>query len=62
MARSAASELSQTLGQTVFVENRSGASDDIVMAECAKSVDANRDFKPISLLANAEIPPKNLKG
>ena len=95
MARSAASELSQTLGQTVFVENKSGASGDIVTAEFAQSLDAhaisfghigtfavnpfifdklsfdaNRDFKPISLLAkvaslcmaNAEIPAKNLKG
>ena len=70
MARSAASELSQTLGQTVFVENKSGASGNAVMAECAKSLDANRDFKPILSLGkvaslyvtNAEIPAKNLKG
>ena len=33
VARSAASELSKTLGQTVFVENKHGASGNIAMAE-----------------------------
>ena len=64
MARSAASELSQAFGQTVFGENKSGASEDIVTAECAQSLDAHRDFKPLLSLAkvaslyvtNAEIP------
>ena len=41
MARSAASELSQAFGQTVFVKNKSGASGNAVMAECAKRLDAH---------------------
>ena len=35
VARSAANELSKTLGQSVFVENKPGASGNIAMAECA---------------------------
>ena len=54
----------------MFVKNKSGASGNVVMAECAKSLDAHRDFKPILSLAkvaslyvtDAEIPVKNLKG
>ena len=41
VARSAASELSKTLGQTVFVENKPGASGNIAMAECAQSNDGH---------------------
>ncbi len=41
VARSAASELSKTLGQTVFVENKPGASGNIAMAECAQSTDGH---------------------
>ncbi len=40
VARSAASELSKTLGQSVFVENKPGASGNIAMAECAQSLGA----------------------
>ncbi len=41
VARSAASELSKTLGQSVFVENKPGASGNIAMAECAQSTDGH---------------------
>ena len=41
VARSAASELSKTLGQTVFVENKPGACGNIAMAECAQSTDGH---------------------
>ena len=41
MARSAASELGKTLGQTVFVENKPCASGNIAMAECAQSTDGH---------------------
>ena len=41
VARSAANELSKTLGQNVFVENKPGASGNIAMNECAQSTDGH---------------------
>ncbi|MES2244421.1 MAG: tripartite tricarboxylate transporter substrate binding protein [Pseudomonadota bacterium] len=41
VARSAASEISKTLGQNVFVENKPGASGNIAMQECAASTDGH---------------------
>ncbi|NML86420.1 tripartite tricarboxylate transporter substrate binding protein [Polaromonas sp.] len=41
VARSAANELGKTLGQTVFVDNRPGASGNIAMQECASSTDGH---------------------
>ena len=41
VARTAANEISKTLGQTVFVENKPGASGNIAMAECAQSTDGH---------------------
>ena len=41
VARSAANELSKSLGQAVFVENKPGASGNIAMAECAQSTDGH---------------------
>ncbi|MDO9360006.1 MAG: tripartite tricarboxylate transporter substrate binding protein [Polaromonas sp.] len=41
VARSAANEISKTLGQTVFVENKPGASGNIAMQECAASTDGH---------------------
>ena len=41
VARSAANELSKSLGQTVFVENKPGASGNIAMLECAQSTDGH---------------------
>jgi tripartite-type tricarboxylate transporter receptor subunit TctC len=94
IARSAATELSKTLGQSVFVDNKPGASGNIAMAEVARAddqhtiilghigtlavnpymydklpYDANKDFKPVSLLAKVpslyvvhpNVPAKNLK-
>ena len=94
IARSAANELGKTLGQSVFVDNKPGASGNIAMAEAARAddqhtiilghigtlavnpymydklpYDANKDFKPVSLLAkvpslyvvNPNLPVKNLK-
>jgi tripartite-type tricarboxylate transporter receptor subunit TctC len=94
IARAAAGELSKSLGQNVFVENKPGASGNIAMAEVARAddqhtlilghigtlavnpfmfdklpYDANRDFKPVSLLAkvpslyvvNPNVPAKDLK-
>jgi tripartite-type tricarboxylate transporter receptor subunit TctC len=94
IARSAAGELSKTLGQNVFVDNKPGASGNIAMAEVARAddqhtivlghigtlavnpymydklpYDANKDFKPVSLLAKVpslyvvhpSMPAKNLK-
>jgi len=94
VARSTAGELSKALGQSVFVENKPGASGNIAMAEVARSddqhtvilghigtlavnpfmfdklpYDANRDFKPVSLLAKVpslyvvhpDLPVKNLR-
>ena len=40
VARSAANELSKSLGQAVFVENKPGASGNIAMQECAASTPA----------------------
>ena len=94
IARAAAGELSRTLGQNVFVDNKPGASGNIAMGEVARAddqhtlilghigtlavnpfmydklpYDANKDFKPVSLLAkvpslyvvNPNVPAKNLK-
>jgi tripartite-type tricarboxylate transporter receptor subunit TctC len=76
VARSTAAELSRTLGQSVFVDNKPGAGGNIAMSEVARATDqhtiilghigtlavnpyifdklpydANKDFKPVSLLA-----------
>ena len=94
IARAAAGELSKTLGQSVFVDNKPGASGNIAMAEVARAddqhtlilghigtlavnpymydklpYDANKDFRPISLLAkvpslyvvNPNVPAKDLR-
>lgn len=94
IARASAAEMSKTLGQNVFVENKPGASGNIAMAEVARSddqhtvilghigtlavnpymfeklpYDANKDFRPVSLLAkvpslyvvNPNVPAKDLK-
>jgi tripartite-type tricarboxylate transporter receptor subunit TctC len=94
IARSAAGELSKSLGQNVFVDNKPGASGNIAMAEVARAddqhtiilghigtlavnpfmydklpYDANRDFKPVSLLAKVpslyvvhpSVPAKDLR-
>lgn len=94
IARAAAGELSKTLGQNVFVENKPGASGNIAMQEVARAddqhtlilghigtlavnphmydklpYDANKDFKPVSLLAkvpslyvvNPNVPARDLK-
>lgn len=94
VARSTAAELSKTLGQSVFVDNKPGAAGNIAMAEVARAedqhtlilghigtlavnlfifdklpYDANKDFKPVSLLAKVpslyvvhpDVPAKNLK-
>ncbi|NMM78058.1 ABC transporter substrate-binding protein [Acidovorax sp. SRB_14] len=41
VARSAASELTKTLGQSVFVDNKPGAGGNIAMQECAASTDGH---------------------
>lgn len=94
IARAAAGELSKTLGQNVFVDNKPGASGNIAMSEVARAddqhtlilghigtlavnpymygklpYDANKDFRPVSLLAkvpslyvvNPAVPAKDLK-
>ncbi|TWO70640.1 tripartite tricarboxylate transporter substrate binding protein [Caenimonas sedimenti] len=94
VARSAAGELSKTIGQNVFVDNKPGASGNIAMQEVARAddmhtlilghigtlavnpymfkklpYDANKDFKPVSLLAKVpslyvvhpDLPAKDLK-
>ena len=94
IARAAAGELTKSLGQNVFVDNKPGASGNIAMAEVARAddqhtiilghigtlavnpymydklpYDANKDFKPVSLLAkvpslyvvNPNVPAKDLK-
>jgi tripartite-type tricarboxylate transporter receptor subunit TctC len=94
VARAAAGELSKTLGQNVFVDNKPGASGNIAMQEVARAddqhtiilghigtlavnpfmfdklpYDANRDFRPVSLLAKVpslyvvhpNVPAKDLK-
>ena len=94
IARSTAGELSKTLGQNVFVDNKPGASGNIAMAEVARAddqhtlilghigtlavnpymydklpYDANKDFKPVSLLAKVpslyvvhpSVPAKDLR-
>lgn len=94
IARAVAGELSKSLGQNVFVDNKPGASGNIAMAEVARAddqhtvilghigtlavnpfmydklpFDANKDFKPVSLLAkvpslyvvNPNVPAKDLK-
>jgi len=94
VARSVAGELTRTLGQNVFVDNKPGAAGNIAMAEVARSddqhtlilghigtlavnpyifdklpYDANKDFKPVSLLAKVpslyvvhpDVPAKNLR-
>ncbi|WP_447776110.1 Bug family tripartite tricarboxylate transporter substrate binding protein [Variovorax boronicumulans] len=94
VARSTAAELSRTLGQSVFVDNKPGAAGNIATSEVARATDqhtlilghigtlavnpyifaklpydANKDFKPVSLLAKVpslyvvhpDVPAKNLK-
>jgi tripartite-type tricarboxylate transporter receptor subunit TctC len=94
IARSAAGELTNLLGKSVFVDNKPGASGNIAMAEVARAddqhtiilghigtlavnpymydklpYDANKDFKPVSLLAKVpslyvvhpRVPANNLK-
>ena len=94
IARATAGELSKTLGQSVFVDNKPGASGNIAMSEVARAddqhtvilghigtlavnpymfdklpYDANKDFRPVSLLAkvpslyvvNPAVPAKDLK-
>lgn len=94
IARAAAGELTKSLGQSVFVDNKPGASGNIAMTEVARAddqhtiilghigtlavnpymyeklpYDANKDFKPVSLLAKVpslyvvhpNVPAKNLK-
>jgi len=41
VARSAANELGKSLGQSVFVDNKPGASGNIAMQECASSTDGH---------------------
>ena len=41
VARSAANELSKSLGQNVFIDNKPGASGNIAMYECANSTDGH---------------------
>jgi tripartite-type tricarboxylate transporter receptor subunit TctC len=93
VARSSAAELSNTIGQSVYVDNKPGAAGNIAMSEVARSddqhtiilghigtlavnpyifeklpYDANKDFKPVSLLAKVpslyvvhpDVPAKNL--
>jgi tripartite-type tricarboxylate transporter receptor subunit TctC len=94
IARAVAGELSRSVGQNVFVDNKPGASGNIAMAEVARAddqhtlilghigtlavnpfmydklpYDANKDFKPVSLLAKVPslyvvhpgVPAKDLK-
>jgi tripartite-type tricarboxylate transporter receptor subunit TctC len=94
IARTTAGELSKTIGQNVFVDNKPGASGSIAMADVARAedqhtvilghigtlavnpymydklpYDANKDFKPVSLLAKVpslyvvhpKVPANNLK-
>lgn len=94
VARSTAAELTKSLGQSVYVDNKPGAAGNIAMQEVARADDqhtlilghigtlavnpyifaklpynANKDFKPISLLAKVpslyvvhpDVPAKNLK-
>jgi tripartite-type tricarboxylate transporter receptor subunit TctC len=94
VARSVANEVSKTLGQSVFVDNKPGAAGNIAMQEVARAddqhtlilghigtlavnpyifaklpYDANKDFKPVSLLAKVpslyvihpDVPAKNLQ-
>lgn len=94
VARSTAAELTKSLGQSVYVDNKPGAAGNIAMQEVARAEDqhtlilghigtlavnpyifaklpynANKDFKPISLLAKVpslyvvhpDVPAKNLK-
>ena len=94
VARSTAAELSKTLGQSVFVDNKPGAAGNIAMQEVARAddqhtlilghigtlavnpyifdklpYDANKDFKPVSLLAKVpslyvvhpDVPARNLR-
>jgi tripartite-type tricarboxylate transporter receptor subunit TctC len=94
IARSTAGELSKTIGQNVYVDNKPGASGNIAMADVARAddqhtvilghigtlavnpymfaklpYDANKDFKPVSLLAKVpslyvvhpSVPANNLK-
>lgn len=94
IARATAGELTKLLGQSVFVDNKPGASGNIAMAEVARAddqhtlilghigtlavnpymydklpYDANKDFRPVSLLAkvpslyvvNPNVPAKDLK-
>ena len=94
VARAAAGELSKSIGQNVYVDNKPGASGNIAMSEVARAddqhtvvlghigtlavnpymyeklpYDANKDFKPVSLLAKVpslyvvhpSVPAKDLK-
>jgi tripartite-type tricarboxylate transporter receptor subunit TctC len=94
IARTVAGELTTSLGKSVYVDNKPGASGNIAMGEVARAddqhtiilghigtlavnpymydklpYDANKDFKPVSLLAKVpslyvvhpSVPAKNLK-
>lgn len=94
VARATAFELSKTLGQSVYVDNKPGGAGNVAMGEVARAddqhtlilghigtlavnpyifdklpYDANRDFRPVSLLAKVpslylvhpDLPVKNLK-
>lgn len=94
VARAAAAELTKSLGQSVYVDNKPGAAGNVAMAEVARAddqhtlilghigtlavnpyifdklpYDANKDFRPISLLAKVpslylvhpDLPARNLK-
>ena len=94
VARTTAAELSKVLGQSVYVDNKPGASGNIAMSEVMRAedqhtlilghigtlavnpyiydrlpYDANKDFRPVSLLAKVpslyvvhpDVPARNLK-
>lgn len=94
VARATAAELTRSLGQSVYVDNKPGGAGNVAMQEVARAedqhtvilghigtlavnpfifdklpYDANKDFRPVSLLAkvpslylvNNDVPARNLK-